>query len=99
MGQLEKLKAPIQMKMVVYVTNNIQIGKITIEFEIGQIPTEEEIINRVIKYKNSELKDQLGENWRFITPEELFNLSMQEKYAATEEYALPISARDYLYKF
>lgn len=98
MEQLEKLKAPIQIKIAVYVTDEEKIGKITIVFGIGQIPTEEEIINRVKNMKNKELKN-LGENWRFITPEELFNLSMQEKYGDTEEYALPIFARDYLYKF
>lgn len=100
MEKNKRFKAPIQMEMVIYVTNDTKIGKITINFEIGQIPTEEEVINRIKRFKNNnELVEQLGEDWRFMTPEEMLNSYLQDKYGALEKYALPLPLTKYVYEF
>ena len=65
----KKLQAPISVDLKIKVTNDAQIGEVTIGMPLGRYITEQELRDRVAQFE----KEEMPEGFRMMNKREWFN--------------------------
>lgn len=92
---MEKLLAPIEIEMKIFFTDGRKVGTATIRLGYGHVPTEKEILERVKKFRDDEMANLAGNNFKLMTAEEFFNHIVQEQTGSSENFAIPAKYRSY----
>lgn len=64
-----KMQAPISIDLKIKITNDDQIGEVTIGMTLGRFATEQELRDRVAKFE----KEEMPEGFRMMSKREWFN--------------------------
>lgn len=91
---MNKFIAPIRIKIEVYIKGESKTGSAIIDYEWGQLPTKEELKDRLVKFKE-EIKEMTGQSFEMMNEEDFFDQFMIEETGSHEKFAAPANLRKF----